>query len=284
MVDVLSGEHGQVANASILDRIVESKRREVEAVYRSTTLDAMRRLADSAPRARGFLGAVVRPGEVTLIAEVKKASPSKGVIREDFDPVAIAQAYESAGAAAISVLTDAPFFQGSLDVFRAVRRAVSLPMLRKDFMIDPIQFYEARAAGADAVLLIASILSDARLEEFHALAIELGMTPLVEIHGEADLRRVVPGLAPRLLGINNRDLSHPVLKTDIEHTGRMVPLVRDLAGDSSLPPIVSESGIHGPDDVNRLRLMGVSAILVGESLMRQPDPGRAARILMGCCD
>ncbi|MBN1866915.1 indole-3-glycerol phosphate synthase TrpC [Candidatus Sumerlaeota bacterium] len=264
----------------ILRRIVDAKRREVEDIYRATTLDAMRRLAAAAPEPRDFLGAVARPGCISLIAEVKKASPSKGVIREDFDPVAIARAYESAGANAISVLTDALFFQGSLDAFRSVRSAVSLPMLRKEFMIDPIQFYEARAEGADAVLLIASILSDAQIREFHALSLDLGMTPLVETHSEIDLRRVMTHLAPRLLGINNRDLSDAALATDLDHTARMLPLVRELAGDKGSPPIVSESGIYAPDDVNRLHLAGVSAILVGEFLMRQPDPGRAARVLM----
>lgn len=266
----------------ILQRIVESKRCEVEALLSETPLPVLRERAAAAPPPRDFRGAVTRPGRVSLIAEVKKASPSKGVIRENFDPVAIAMSYEAGGAQALSVLTDAPFFQGSLDIFRAVRAATGLPMLRKDFMIDQAQFYEARAAGADAVLLITCLLSDAQLNEFHALALELGMAALVETHSEGDVRRALAEIqpAPCLLGVNNRDLNHPHLKTDLGHTEDMLPLIRQFSGPAA-PPVVSESGIETADDIRRLDKMRVSAVLVGESLMRKPDPGQAAKDLMG---
>ncbi|HBF34976.1 TPA: indole-3-glycerol phosphate synthase TrpC [Candidatus Sumerlaeota bacterium] len=266
----------------ILQRIMESKRREVEALRREISIDELRARAADAPPARDFRAAVTRPGGVRLIAEVKKASPSKGLIREDFDPVAIAKAYEAGGAAALSVLTDAPFFQGSVEIFQAVRAAVDLPMLRKDFMIDEAQFYESRAMGADAVLLITCMLTARQMAEFHALALELGMAVLVETHSQDDVRRALSELepAPCLLGINNRDLNHPEMKTDLGHTEDMLPLIRQFAGVNT-PPIVSESGIYTPDDVKELGRMRVSAVLVGESLMRQPDPGAAARELMG---
>jgi len=265
----------------ILRKIIAAKREEIQALRAGMSLEEMRRRAQDAPPPRDFRSAVAAPpGKIRLIAEVKKASPSKGLIRPDFDPVAIARSYAEGGAAAISVLTDARFFEGSLEIFRAVRDAVDLPVLRKEFMIDPCQFYEARAAGADAVLLIASILTPSQLSEFHDLARDLGMTALVETHSEADVRRAMTEIRPSLLGINNRDLHDPSFKTDLEHTARMLPLVRELAKPDAPPPIVSESGIHTPRDVARLRDLGVSAVLVGESLMRRPDPGKAARALL----
>jgi indole-3-glycerol phosphate synthase len=240
----------------------------------------MKRRAADAAAARDFIGAAAAPGRVRLIAEIKKASPSRGLICADFDPMAIARAYVQGGAAALSVLTDAPFFQGSAEIFERVRAAVDLPMLRKDFTIDAYQIYESRAMGADAVLLITSILTREQLVEFHALALILGMAALVETHSEEDLRRAMTEIEPRLLGINNRDLHAHDLRTGLEHTARMMPLVRDLAAGRAAPPVVSESGIQTADDVARLRDMGVSAVLVGESLMRQPDPSKAARDLM----
>jgi indole-3-glycerol phosphate synthase len=266
---------------SILERIVASKRAEVEALKSRISLQEMRARAAAAPAPLDFRAGVVRPGCVRLIAEIKKASPSKGLIRENFDPVEIARSYESAGAAAISVLTDAPFFQGSLEIFRAVRGVVRIPMLRKEFMIDPIQFYEARAAGADAVLLITSILTPAQLSEFYGLALDLGMTALVETHSETDVRRALTEIRPSLLGINNRDLHDERLHAILEHTGNMMPIINEIVGSSrTAPSIVSESGIHSADDVARLRDWGVSAVLVGESLMRQPDTVGAVRALM----
>lgn len=264
----------------LLQPIVEAKRREViERRARLSLAEVQSRATDASP-ARDFFSAVVRSGQIRLIAEVKKASPSRGVIRPDFDPVTIAKSYVAGGAAALSVLTDEPFFQGSTAIFEAVRAAVDLPMIRKDFMIDPYQFYEARAMGADAVLLITSILTDAQLSEFHALARSMGMTVLVETHSEEDIHRALATLQPQLLGVNNRDLHHGAFRTDIEHTARMLPIIRALAPSGVVPSIVSESGIHTPADVARLRELGVSTVLVGESLMRQPDPGEAARVLM----
>lgn len=266
---------------TILDKIVATKREEVAEARRRRPLAEVRARVADAPPPRDFRTAIVHAGEVRLIAEVKKASPSKGIIRSDFDPVAIARSYVAGGAAALSVLTDAQYFQGSLEIFAQVRAAVDLPMLRKEFMIAPYQFYEARAAGADAVLLITSILSSAELRDFHALALELRMTPLVETHSAEDLERVLSEIEPALLGINNRDLSHPQFHTTLEHADRMLPLARAALGAGrALPPIVSESGIHTAEDVAHLASLGVSAVLVGESLMRQPDPGLAARELM----
>jgi indole-3-glycerol phosphate synthase len=266
---------------SILERIVASKRAEVEALKSRISLQEMRARAADAPSPLGFRSGVVQPGCVRLIAEVKKASPSQGLICEAFDPVEIARSYESAGAAAISVLTDAPFFLGSLEIFRAVRAAVRLPMLRKEFMIDPIQFYEARAAGADAVLLITSILTPAQLSEFYGLALDLGMTALVETHSESDVRRALTEIRPSLLGINNRDLHDERLHAILEHTHNMIPIINEIVGPSgTAPSIVSESGIHSADDVARLKEWGVSSVLVGEHLMRQPDTAGAVRTLM----
>ncbi len=266
----------------ILTRIIVSKQEEVARLHASTTLDALRRAAEAASPARDFARAVQREdGAMALIAEVKRASPSKGLIREDFDPVAIAEAYASGGASALSVLTDGPFFQGSLDIFRAVRASVDLPMLRKDFMIDPWQIYEARAAGADAILLITSILEPEQLRSFQALAHELGMAALVETHSDADIRKVFEAIRPVLLGVNNRDLQHAQFCTELEHTIRMLPLIRDLSAPGPTPAVVSESGIRSNEDVVWLSREGVSAVLVGESLMRQADLDLAVRQLMG---
>lgn len=265
----------------LLQRIVEAKRLEVVARRARVPFAEVRARMNDAPRVRDFFGAVVQPGQIRLIAEVKKASPTRGIIREDFDPVAIARSYVDGGAAALSVLTDEPFFQGSIQIFEAVRAAVDLPMLRKDFMIDPYQFYEARAIGADAVLLITSILTAAQLVEFNNLARSLGMAVLVEAHSEADIRRAMTAIRPQLLGVNNRDLHDSGFRTDIEHTARMLPVIREAAAGEPVPPVVSESGIHTANDVARLRDLGIASVLVGESLMRQADPGQAARDLMG---
>ncbi|MFP4380911.1 MAG: indole-3-glycerol phosphate synthase TrpC [Candidatus Sumerlaeia bacterium] len=272
----------QIDYGPILRRIVESKRDEVAALKAETSLEEMRGRALDQPAARDFRLALDLPGHVRLIAEVKKASPSKGLIREDFDPVQIAKAYENAGAAAVSVLTDAPFFQGSLEIFKTVRAAIGLPMLRKEFMIDPIQFYEARAHGADAVLLITSILTTDQLQEFFGLAEELGMTALVETHSRSDVIRAMTEIRPRLLGVNNRNLHDKNFHTELEHTSRMMPLIRDLAAqqNQATPLVVSESGIYTATDVAHLRDRGVSAILVGESLMRKDDVEGAVKALL----
>ena len=257
---------------SILDEIVASKHREVAAGRLRLPLDEMEHQAAEAPPVRDFLAAIAGPGPIQLIAEVKKASPSAKVIREDFDPIAIARAYQSHGAACLSVLTDVPYFQGHLSYLARIRAAVALPLLRKDFVIDEYQVVEARLAGADAILLIAEILDDHQLVALRERAEQLGMATLVEFHDEANLPRVLNSGAT-LVGINNRDLNRFV--TDLNQTFRL----RDkIPGHVTL---VSESGIRTRRDVERLQDAGVSAILVGETLMRAPDIGLAVEQLLG---
>jgi indole-3-glycerol phosphate synthase len=227
---------------------------------------------DEAPVPRNFFAALASPGPIKLIAEVKKASPSAGLIRADFQPVAIGTTYERHGASCISVLTDEQYFAGSLDFLRAVRAAVAVPCLRKDFIIDKYQLYEARAVGADAVLLIAECLGDCELRSLFNETVNLGMTPLVELYEPENLPRVFDAGAT-LIGVNNRNLK--TMKTDLDHTIRL----RDRIPDQCL--LVSESGIQTREDVTRLQNAGVDAILVGESLMRQPDLGAAVDRLLG---
>jgi indole-3-glycerol phosphate synthase len=250
--------------STILDRIVASKRREVdEARARVPAAELERRLAD-APPLRDFRAALETPGGVRIIAEVKKASPSAGVLRADFDPVAIARVYERHGAACISVLTDEPFFQGGLAHLSAIRAAVVRPLLRKDFILDRYQLLQARCAGADAVLLIAEILDDEQLPRLLREAGELDLQALVELYDADNLPRVL-GAGARLVGVNNRDLRTFV--TRLEHT-------LELAG--RLPPgccLVSESGIRTREDLLRLEAAGVRAVLIGETFMRAPDIG-----------
>ncbi len=257
---------------AILDKIVAVKRREIEEAKTSLPLESLREAADSAPPTRDFLAPLAEGGRVSLIAEVKKASPSQGVIREDFDPLEIALTYQRHGADCISVLTDETFFQGSLEYLRTIREAVESPVLRKDFILDSYQLYEARAAGADAVLLIAECLEDCDLRKLHNEAIDLGLCPLVEFYEPENLQRVLDAGAT-LIGVNNRDLR--TFETDLEHTLRM----REKIPDDCV--LVSESGIQTPADVERLRSAGVHAMLVGESLMREPDIGAAVDRLLG---
>jgi indole-3-glycerol phosphate synthase len=256
--------------AGILDRIVEVKRSEVEAT-RARQPEIVAKAKDTAP-ALGFRAALRRPAEVRLLAEVKRRSPSAGEIRPGADPAGVARAYERAGAAAVSVLTDQQFFGGSLDALIAVRAAVGLPLIRKDFVIRPVQVWEARAAGADAVLLIARILDDARLGELHAVARELGMDALVEAHDAGEVERALAAGAT-LLGVNNRDLD--TFTTDL---GLCVRLASGVLGDVVY---VAESGIRSAADVDRVGEAGIDAVLVGESLMRQPDLEAAAAALVG---
>jgi indole-3-glycerol phosphate synthase len=258
--------------ATILDDIVEKKREEISRAKKSVSSETLREQLREAPSVRDFFAPLAAGGPIKLIAEVKKASPSKGVIRKDFDPVQTAIAYEAAGASCLSVLTDAPFFQGSLEYLRQIRAAVKLPLLRKDFILDSYQLLEARAAGADAVLLIAECLDDCNLRKLHNETLELGMTPLVEFYDPENLPRVLAAGA-QLIGVNNRDLRTFV--TDLEHTIRLreqIPLDAVLVG---------ESGIHTRADVLRLQEAGVDAMLVGESLMAQDNISDAVRILMG---
>jgi indole-3-glycerol phosphate synthase len=251
---------------TILDRIVETKRREIAAARAAVPDAEMERRAAAAPPGRDFRGAIRKFGLITLIAEVKKASPSAGVIRADFDPVAIARTYEAHGAAAISVLTDVDYFQGSLAYLTAVKAAVNLPVLRKDFVLDRYQLLEARAAGADAVLLIAECLPGNELHALQKDATALGLHTLVELHDADQLPRVLDCGAP-VIGINNRDLRTFV--TRLEHTLELLP---KIPADRT---VVSESGIKVRADLERLGTAGARAVLVGESLMRAPDIGAA---------
>lgn len=262
--------------SDVLNRILAVKWEEVAAAIARQPLAAIRSEAEACGRAdgdplrpRGFeraLRAKIAAGRAAVIAEVKKASPSKGVLRADFDPASIAASYERGGAACLSVLTDERFFQGSLAALRAARAACRLPALRKDFMIDPYQVYEARCNGADAVLLIVAALDDARMRELEDCALGLGMDVLVEVHDAAELDRALRLRTP-LLGINNRDLRtfDVSLETTLAQLHR-VPADR---------LVVTESGILGVDDVRRMREAGVDAFLVGEAFMRAPDPGEA---------
>ena len=256
----------------ILDDIVQHKRAEVAASRRSRPPEEVRARARAAPPPRDFRRALAERADIALIAEIKRSSPSAGLIREDFDPAAIAASYAEAGAAALSVLTDERFFRGMLDDLAQARAAAPLPALRKDFIIDEYQVYEARAAGADAVLLIVRILPDEQLAAYAALARELGMAALVETHNAEELSRAV-GAGADLIGINNRDLD--TLTVDLGTTEALAPSVP--AGRV----LVSESGIGSRGDVERLAGCGVHAVLVGERLMRSEDIAAAARRLTG---
>jgi len=257
---------------NILDTIVEQKKIEVaklpERIIAAGDLrDAMLEHGER----RDFLAALRKPrvGDIALIAEVKKASPSKGIICENFDPVRIAKEYEAAGASCLSVLTDEKFFQGSLEYLREIRAAVTLPLLRKDFIIDERQILEAIEWGADAILLIVAILDDARLKRFHNLAIEAGLAVLVEVHDEAELARAV-AISATLIGVNNRDLK--TFNVDLAITERLATKL--FQSDPEQPHnalLVAESGIFVRADVDRLKACGSGAILVGESLMRTGD-------------
>jgi indole-3-glycerol phosphate synthase len=258
--------------STILDKIVATKRDEVAQAKAATPESVLRGQIAAAPPVRDFLAVLSAGPPIRLIAEVKKASPSKGVIREDFDPVTIARIYQRHGAACLSVLTDRSYFQGDLEYLRQVRAAVELPVLRKDFVIDPYQVVEARAAGADAVLLIAECLDDEMLDRLHCEIVGLGMTPLVELYEPANLARVLK-IGARLIGINNRDLR--TFQVDIGHTMR---LRRDIPADRV---VVGESGIRTRQDVERLEEAGVQAMLVGETLMARRDIGAAVDELLG---
>jgi len=251
-----------VATDTVLDRILDRKVEEL-ALRRAVVSDAeMRARADDAPYAPRDMLAALQGRYVSLIAEVKRASPSKGMLARDFAPVLTAATYAHNGASAISVLTDEDFFQGSLAYLTAIRRAVDVPLLRKDFIIDSYQVYEGRAAGADAILLIVAALADSQLADLHALTSELGMTALVEVHQEYEMERALR-LGADLIGINNRDLK--TFHVDLATTGRLAGMVE------SDVTLVAESGIHTADDGRAMGRLGASAILVGESLMKAAD-------------
>ena len=260
--------------SDVLAKILKRKEEEVAALKAGAALGELKARASEAAPVPSFLGALRHQGGPFLIAEVKKASPSKGVIRADFDPVRIAKQYESGGAACLSVLTDEDFFQGHLDFLRGIRAEVKLPLLRKDFIIDEAQVWEARGAGASAILLIAAALEPGVLGDLYGVAEEAGLDVLVEVHDEDELEKVeMSGSAPKLIGVNNRDLR--TFEVDLATTRRLAP---EILGRGAI--LVSESGIFAPRDVQTVREAGASAVLVGESLMRQPDPGEAARVLM----
>ncbi len=257
----------------ILARIVAVKRDEVAAARARVGFDAIRAMAEVRRDVRGFgaaLRARVAAGSAAVIAEVKKASPSKGVLRADFDPAAIAASYAAAGAACVSVLTDERFFQGSAEYLRLARDACALPVLRKDFVVDPYQVFESRAIGADAILLIAACLDDAALADFEAAAIALDMDVLVEVHDRAELERALRLKTP-LVGINNRDLRS--FEVSLDTTLALLPRI---PADRLA---VAESGILARADVQHLRAAGVHAFLVGEAFMRASDPGAALAAL-----
>ena len=265
---------------AVLEEIVARKRVEVEQARARTSIEAIKDRITELGRPRNFFRAVVRdrtPRHFRIIAEVKRKSPSGGLIREDFDPVDIASRYHQAGAAAISCLTDEHYFGGDLGFIHRIRDAVPLPVLRKDFIVDEYQVWESRAAGADAILLIAEVLSEAEIIDFQILATELGMTSLVETHSVENLYKAsnhigFPHSGYSLLGINNRDLSS--MTTDLGHTFRILDLVEDRR------VVVSESGIRTGSDLARLRAHEVNIALVGEHLMRQEDPGEALRAML----
>ena len=257
---------------TILEKIVASKRQEVERAKVERPVAGLHARLSDAPPVRDFFAALAAPGPIKLIAEVKKASPSAGVIRADFDPVRIARIYADHGATCISVLTDEPYFQGRLDYLSQVRQAVAVPLLRKDFIIDSYQLVEARVAGADAVLLIAECLDDCNLRKLHNETIDLGMTPLVELYEPANLPRVLEAGAS-LIGVNNRDLK--TFAVDLNH---VIELRKKVPHDRLL---VAESGIRTHADVQKLAQAGINAILVGESLMAEPDIAAAMDRLLG---
>jgi len=255
--------------ADILETIVSVKHQEVAAARKRKSLETVRQDAESRVLTRDFVGAIrakMTAGQPAVIAEVKKASPSKGVLREDFIPADIAQSYAEYGAACLSVLTDVQFFQGSVDALKQARASCHLPVLRKDFMVDAYQIYDSRAMGADCVLLIAACLDDARMRDFEAIAHGLGMAVLVEVHDAAEMERALRLDTP-LIGVNNRNLK--TFEVSLETT---LDLRRQVGSDRI---IVTESGIRTRDDVLRMGSAGVGAFLVGEACMRAPEPGQA---------
>jgi indole-3-glycerol phosphate synthase len=259
--------------SDILQKIVEVKHQEVALASRRKPLAEVRADAESRVLTRDFLGAMrsaIAGGRPAVIAEIKKASPSKGVIREDFIPADIAQSYAEYGAACLSVLTDRQFFQGSVDYLKQARASCPLPVLRKDFLVDPYQVYESRAMGADAILLIVACLDDAQMKDMEAIARALDMAVLVEVHDAAEMERALRLKTP-LVGVNNRNLK--TFEVSLQTT---LSLMEAVPADRLL---VAESGIHTREDVLRLGAAGVNAYLVGEAFMRAPDPGAALATL-----
>ena len=271
--------HEEEEPRHILEKIVWAKDREVEAAKERVPLQTLKKQIAELPPPRDFVAALrSAPVQPAVIAEVKKASPSKGVIREDFDPVAIGLSYANGGASCLSVLTDKTFFQGGFDVLVDVRQAVDLPLLCKEFVLSPYQLFQARAAGADAVLLIAAILSDQDLQYLQKASAALGLTVLVEVHDASELERVLSIGGFPLVGINNRDLTS--FETDLVTTERLMQdFGKRLKQQDVL--VVSESGLAARTDLDRVQAAGAAAVLVGESLMRQKDVEAGLRSLIG---
>ena len=271
--------HDDEKPRNILEKIVWEKDREVDLARQKVPLDQLKKKISLLPPTKDFIAALKRAQiKPAVIAEVKKASPSKGVIRDDFDPVAIAKAYAAGGASCLSVLTDKQFFQGGFDVLVQVRETVDLPLLCKEFVLSPYQLFQARAAGADAVLLIAAILTDQDLRYLNKVAQSLGLDVLVEVHDATELERVLTIGGFSLIGINNRDLA--TFETDLATTETLVNQFRDrLHLDTTL--LVSESGLFVRSDLDRVQAAGAEAVLVGEALMRQEDVESALHALVG---
>ena len=271
--------HPEEEPRHILEKIVWEKDREIAASRERVSLDQLKKQVADLPPPRDFVAALrASCRKPAVIAEVKKASPSKGVIREDFDPVAIAQGYAAGGASCLSVLTDKTFFQGGFDVLVAVREAVDLPLLCKEFILSPYQLYQARAAGADAALLIAAILEDADLGYLLKVARSLGLAALVEVHDAHEMERVLRLEGVPMIGINNRDLS--TFHTDLATTERLTAVYgQEIAARKIL--LVSESGLFNREDLDRVQSVGADAVLVGEALMRQADVSAALEVLIG---
>ena len=262
----------------ILEKIVWAKGEELEKVRQQVPLQELQQQVAQLPPTRGFRRALQHSRETpAVIAEIKKASPSKGVIREDFDPVALAKAYATAGASCISVLTDQQFFQGSFAVLSAVRNAVTLPLLCKDFILSPYQLFQARAAGADAALLIAAVLSDQDIQYLRKVARQLGLDCLVEVHDAGEMERAL-ALGVDLIGINNRDLT--TFTTELAVTERLATICRQALAQGDIL-LVSESGMREHNHLKRVARAGAQAVLVGEALMGQPDVAHALRALRG---
>lgn len=257
----------------ILDKIVARKLKEIRSAKKNLSLDALiKKTKPAAPKfALSRALRARRPG-IGVIAEIKRKSPSKGVIRKNFNPSEIARQYRLGGAAALSILTDKDFFGGSLEILKKVRSETSLPILRKEFILDEYQIYEARQAGANAILLIAAILSPFSMKKFYALATQLGMDTIFEVHDQEELKAVLP-IQPKIIGINNRNLK--TFEVDLAVTAKLAKNI------PSKILIISESGIHTPEDIVRVLRTGAKAVLVGESLMKAPDPGQALQRLLG---
>lgn len=262
---------------SVLEKICADKKDHIDLKKRQHSLNDLKLLLEETPSTRGFIKALEdnAKNKIALITEVKKASPSKGIIREDFDPVTIAQTYEASGATCLSVLTDEPYFQGHDDYFTAIREAVSLPMLRKDFMIDPYQIYESRVLGADCILLIMACLSDTQARELYDLSDSLGMDVLIEVHNEEELNRALT-LSPKMVGVNNRNLK--TLDVNLQ-TG--LDLAKKIPNNILK---VAESGIHNHSNIQEFIGVGYSAFLIGESLMRQENISVAVKNILAPSD